>query len=208
MQIENHTYNTIKKQAKQVLSANRTTNDKKIQKEFAYYILEKATALVSEKEQAELLQDILDLKKEEEFLQFDDKLKAFVRPFPNIEEQKAKQLFKKIKKLHFPKASFPTRATYISWFDNANNRKFMITERDGKLAGLAGTFITNHKKSICHLCRQETEVGLFTIKGKVNAKTYGYKAMGHYICTDSVACNENLTDRANIDEFFAFLDRN
>lgn len=199
--IDNYTYNRIRKQAKLIWKTNRNSNDEKIKQAYTNYIVEQLSDLISDEK---LLAGALDIKKEDDFIRFDERLRAAVIPFPSITEKQAQRLFKKMKKVHFPKEPFPEITSYLSWFDSQSQRKFIITEKNGELLGLSGTFLTSHKKGICHLCRQESEVGLLTIKGKVNAKTFSYKAIGQYVCIDSTHCNTQITDSDHLIELFTF----
>ncbi|WP_239255663.1 FusB/FusC family EF-G-binding protein [Listeria ilorinensis] len=206
--IQNHQYNEIIRQAKYVHNTHHTVNDDKIKKEFSFYCYDRICSLFPAltKQQEDLLAWILTIETEQDLLRYKEKIRQAVIPFPLITDQAAKKLFKKTKKLHFPKTT-PENfeyCSYFSWLDTSSGKKFLIAEIDGELKGLVGQFLPYNKKSICHFCHHVTEVGLFTIDVKTSTKLQTYKSLGNYICRDSDACNHHLTELSGLHAFYDY----
>ncbi|WP_099225087.1 FusB/FusC family EF-G-binding protein [Listeria costaricensis] len=206
--IQNHQYNEIIRQAKHVHNTRHTVNDDKVKKEFSFYCFDKICGLfpARAKEQEDLLAWILSIETEQDLLHYQEKIREAVIPFPQVTDQTAKKLFKKTKKLHFPKTTPETfeQLSYFSWLDTSSGKKFLIAEIDGELKGLVGSFLPYNKKSICHFCHHVADVGLFTIDVKTNTKLQTYKSLGNYICSDSASCNQHLTELDGLQAFYDY----
>lgn len=156
-------------------------------------------------EQQEIL-DLSRLKTDDEFKQYLHRLSDFLLPFPKITEQQLKKMFPKNKKLKLPDLSKidHSQLTYLSWNDLGTNKKFIVYELDGKMAGIECRLTPTGKKNICSFCNSFGEVAYFSTVTKVKKSKNPdyYKSIGNLICTDSSECNKKIT---NVDYLTAFL---
>lgn len=71
------------------------------------------------------------------------------------------------------------------------------------MKGLRGVFSNTEKVGICTVCNRQAKVGmLMTSKSGPTLGTYTKR---NYICEDSVACNETLTDISKLNDFVETL---
>lgn len=129
-------------------------------------------------------------------------LENYIQPFPTVTEQQLKKIFPKSKKLKLPNMS-TEQLSYYSWIDSRSNKKYILYMLDNQLVGIECTFSPSTRKNICSICSCHAEVTQFstiTKAKKVNNPDY-YKAIGNYICMDSVKCNKNITDTTYLEEF-------
>ncbi|WP_338452860.1 FusB/FusC family EF-G-binding protein [Niallia oryzisoli] len=156
-------------------------------------------------EQQEIL-NLSRLKTDDEYKQYLLLLSDFLLPFPKINEQQLKKMFPKNKKLKLPDLSKieHCQLTYLSWNDLGTNKKFIVYELDGKLAGIECKLTPTSKKNICSFCNGFGEVAYFSTvtKAKKSKNPDYYKSIGNLICTDSSDCNKKIT---NVDYLTAFL---
>ncbi|MED1468511.1 FusB/FusC family EF-G-binding protein [Bacillus salipaludis] len=156
-------------------------------------------------EQQKML-DLSELKTDAEYDQYIQHLSAHVIPFPKITEQQLKKMFPKNKKLKLPDLSQIDHGqlTYLSWNDLSSNKKFIVYEVEGKIAGIECKFTTSSKENICSFCNRFGQVAYISTvtKTKKSKNPDYYKAIGNYICTDSSECNKKIT---NVDYLTAFL---
>lgn len=202
--ITNHQLNFITKQAKNIVRATHSVNDKDVLKAFEYSALEKVLALFPniDKNKVALFSEIVDLRSEIELNQYLEKLSVYCIPFPQLTDGGIKKLFRKVKKLNYPSITKEDtkKLTYFSWNDAGADKKFIIKEVNGKLMGTYGRLVPLNKKGICHFCHQHTEIGLYTVEVKAKGNM-NYKALGNYICIDGINCNQEITDVEKIDAF-------
>ncbi|WP_026575787.1 FusB/FusC family EF-G-binding protein [Bacillus sp. UNC438CL73TsuS30] len=156
-------------------------------------------------EQQKML-DLSELKTDAEYDQYIQQLSAYVIPFPKITEQQLKKMFPKNKKLKLPDLSQIDHGqlTYLSWNDLSSNKKFIVYELEGKIAGIECKPTPASKKNICSFCNRFGQVAYISTvtKAKKSKNPDYYKAIGNYICTDSTECNKKIT---NVDYLTAFL---
>ncbi|WP_261129734.1 FusB/FusC family EF-G-binding protein [Bacillus sp. Marseille-Q3570] len=200
-------FNFIKAQVRYLVEAHASVKDQDVLKALKYGSLEKSLNLFSsiDKKVEPLLNRMLEIEKATEAEEFLDELSAYVIPFRNITEKTVQKLFPKAKKLKMPsleEIDFK-EISYIGWYDIHSNRKYLVVELDGRLKGLSGTFQESHRKSICTLCGEYEEVGLFMCKVRSGKETY--LSRGNYICQDSHTCNHNLTNKKRLDDFVELL---
>lgn len=194
----------IKKQAKKVLNTLTTTNDPKVIHAVQALVQEEINEKVSfsEIDQQLELQPIFDIQTKDQLEHFVNRIKQYVTPFQRPQEQDLKRLFPKDKKLKLPKLDSCDwkETTYLSWFDPGTNRKYIVYREDGALRGVRGIFSNSEKVGICTVCNQHAKVGLLLVSQKgMNQGTYTKK--GNYICQDSQACNEALSDKTKFMNF-------
>ncbi|MED3562475.1 FusB/FusC family EF-G-binding protein [Bacillus xiapuensis] len=156
-------------------------------------------------EQQEML-DLSGLNTDIEYDQYIEQLSSSVVPFLEITEQQLKKLFPKNKKLKLPDLSKIglDKLTYLSWNDLSSNKKFIVYELEGKIAGIECKFTPSSKDNICSFCNRfghVTYISTVTKQKKSKNPDY-YKAIGNYICTDSSECNKRIT---NTDYLTLFL---
>jgi len=150
--------------------------------------------------------DLSRLKTDAEYVQYIKRLSDYVLPFPKITEQQLKKMFPKNKKLMLPDLSKidDSPLTYLSWNDLRSNKKFIVYELDGKMAGIECKWTPTGKNNICSICNCFGEVAYFSTvtKAKKSKNPDYYKAIGNLICTDSYECNKKIT---NVEYLTTFL---
>ncbi|WP_240491512.1 FusB/FusC family EF-G-binding protein [Bacillus nakamurai] len=156
-------------------------------------------------DQQELL-DVSRLKTDDDYEKYIQRLSAFLQPFPKITEQQLKKMFPKNKKLKLPDLSKidHSQLTYLSWNDLRSNKKFIIYELDGKMAGIECKFTPASKHNVCSFCNCFGQVVYFSTvtKAKKSRNPDYYKAIGNLICADSSECNKKIT---NVEYLTTFL---
>ncbi|MCM3567242.1 FusB/FusC family EF-G-binding protein [Neobacillus mesonae] len=156
-------------------------------------------------EQQEML-DLSKLKTDKEYEQYIQHLSDYLRPFPKITEQQLKKMFPKHKKLKLPDLSTidHSQLTYLSWNDLRSNKKFIVYELEGKMAGIECEFAPTSKKNLCSICNSFGEVVYFSTvtKAKKPKNPDYYRAIGNLICADSSECNKKIT---NVEYLTTFL---
>ncbi|WP_378575170.1 FusB/FusC family EF-G-binding protein [Neobacillus cucumis] len=150
--------------------------------------------------------DLSKLKSDDEYEQYVQRLSDFLRPFPRVTEQQLKKMFPKNKKLKLPDLSQidHSQLTYLSWNDLGSNKKFIVYELEGTMAGIECKLTPTSKKNICSFCNGFGEVAYFSTvtKAKKSKNPDYYKAIGNLICTDSSECNKKIT---NVEYLTTFL---
>ncbi|WP_409293733.1 FusB/FusC family EF-G-binding protein [Peribacillus sp. SCS-26] len=204
--ILNHQYNSIKKQAAIIKGSSKKGIDGSVAKAVKDSAYAKIMALFPEadREQADLL-DITRARDDAELDSFVEQLQAYLLPFPEISEQKIKKLFPKSKKLKIPDLSKlgSEPITYLGWTDIGTNKKYIIAEVDGRLAGVEFRFTMSSKHNVCSFCSthgQSVFISAVTKARKSNNPDY-YKAVGNYVCFDSEECNKKITDTQYLNDF-------
>ncbi|RUL53571.1 MULTISPECIES: FusB/FusC family EF-G-binding protein [Lysinibacillus] len=199
-------YQLVKKQAKKIVNAFTSSKDQKV--------IDAIQALVQEEindkiqfhdiEQQLTLQPIFDLKTKEQAEQFIQHIKPYVIPFQQPTENELKKLFPKDKKLKLPKLAQIDwqEISYLSWFDSGTNRKYLVYREEGVLKGVRGVFSNLEKVGICTVCNRHAKVGLLLVSKSGNVMGT-YTKRGNYICEDSDACNEALSD---LNKFYNFVE--
>jgi hypothetical protein len=206
--IRSDQYNFIKMQTKILVSGHSTANDVDVLNALRSLSIEKVLNLFSDisDEQKQLLNPIVKVKDKEDAGQFLIQLKPYVIPFKNITEQTIKKLFPKVKKLKVPSLeNIDLKETsYLGWKDKGSNKKYIVAERDNKLIGLQGTVKSANKKGICTLCNRHEEVEMFISETRATAQGTFIKR-GNYICQDSQACNQHITELDKLNDFITLL---
>lgn len=207
--LRNHHRNLLKQQARLVLSAIRTAADPRVIETVRHSTLARLVEGLPEltAQQQRLLDQWPELKTADEFQQYELEWEPYVAEFPLPTEKQLKKLFPKNKKLKMPELDEAERRylTYLGWNDIGTNRMFWVYELDGQLVGIEGRCTPLQKKGVCFVCQRNGETALFTahVQGKPsNADPDYYKAVGHYVCLDSAACNRQLVDEAPLASFF------
>ncbi|MFC7686026.1 FusB/FusC family EF-G-binding protein [Ureibacillus sp. GCM10028918] len=194
----------VKKQAKKILNTYTTSNDQKVIQAIQALVQEEIDDKLTfgEIEQQIVLQPIFHIQSKEQLELFLKDIKQYVEPFQQPTEAELKKLFPKDKKLKLPKLElFDWQETsYLSWFDAGTNRKYIVYREDGALKGVRGTFSNSAKVGICTVCNQHAKVGMLLVSKKgLDMGTYTKR--GNYICDDSGACNEALSDLEKFTNF-------
>lgn len=147
--------------------------------------------------QQEML-DLSRLKTDAEYVQYIQRLSAFLLPFPTITEQHLKKMFPKNKKLKLPDLSTidHSQLTYLSWHDLSSNKKFIVYGLDGKMVGIECKLTPTSKNNICSFCNCFGQVSYFSTvtKEKKHKNPDYYKSIGNLICADSSECNKKITN--------------
>ncbi|MEH7298760.1 FusB/FusC family EF-G-binding protein [Neobacillus drentensis] len=206
--IKNNQYNFIKRQVTLIKDSYRKNSDPSVIKA----VRELANAQILEfvplatTEQIERL-DLSRLKTDAEFDQYVKELANYLISFPNLTEQQVKKMFPKAKKLKVPNLSDVDfeKITYLSWTDISTNKKFIIYEHDEKLLGIECKYSILNKDNICSFCNRFGKMAFISTitKAKKSNNPDYYKAIGNYICIDSVECNKKIT---NVNYLTSFLE--
>lgn len=208
--IQPYQFHFIKKQTQVLTNGHLTVNDPDVIRALESLAEEKVMALFEglTDEQRRLLTPIVDIKAKDDAEAFLETIKQYVIPFPEITDKAIAKLFPKAKKRKVPTMDEVDlkETTYLGWVDKQSGKKLIITQHEGKLVGLEGTFSGIVNKGICMLCGGHEEVGLFMVKTK-RSGIDNFTNMGNYMCKDSEACNRNLTDLEKLHEFIERVNR-
>lgn len=205
--IRNHQYNLITKQVLQLQRACNNGADPKVieavQHSAQSKILESFSDL--DESQKDLIAGLIPLRKSEEFQKYLQSLEPFLEEFSTTTNKQIMKLFPKVKKLKVPDLNMIDfqKISYLGWVDIGTNKMFIVYHLDGKLVGVQGRY-TPSNKGICFLCNGITDVALFSAITKskpANASPDYYKAIGHYICTDSHECNKRISNVGTLEKF-------
>ncbi|WP_252183668.1 FusB/FusC family EF-G-binding protein [Rossellomorea vietnamensis] len=206
--IRNDQFNFIKAQTKVLINGHVNANDPGVMKALKAVTLEKVLSLVpapSEKEH-DLLSSIVFIKDKQDAEVYLAKLKPFVIPFREVSDKTLQKLFPKVKKLKLPDLENVDlrEVTYLGWNDIGQERKYLVTEDNGKLSGMRGTFKNHSQKGVCTICNSIREIGMFITESKAAANGT-YRNRGNYICQDSQACNRSLQSEEKLTAFIQHL---
>ncbi|MBC1473217.1 FusB/FusC family EF-G-binding protein [Listeria grandensis] len=207
--ITNVNYHFILKQAMNAFYGAQNTNDEGVKNALRFSCIDKATAIFDalDSEQEQLIGEIFHIHSEEDLEKYDATLQDYLLPFPTIDDAVVKKLFPKAKKLKAPTISPEemARLVFLGWNDTGAQKKFIIAPYKEQLTGIQGNFTPIAKKGICAFCHENGRVGLFKADIKTKGNTDQYRAVGQYICADSIACSTQMKDRTKLDEFIVVL---
>ncbi|WP_054636281.1 FusB/FusC family EF-G-binding protein [Thalassobacillus sp. C254] len=205
--IYNHQYNFIKQQAFQLQKNYLQVKDESVISAVKANAEEKILAQFEglTNQQRQMLGLIIDLKQEQDFHNYLHSLSSYILSFPSVSEDTLRKLFKKNKKLNLPaleEIDF-SKLTYLGWNDISLQKKFIVYEQNGQWIGIEGKYTPARHKNICFFCQKQTKVSF--VSAVTNATSTSdpnyYKSLGHYICSDSQECNENITHLAALENF-------
>lgn len=187
-------YNFIKYQLSNIVHARLTSKDEEVINTVKLIAMDKIFSILPNlnENQQMLLSRIVNIEEQNQVDSFLTELKTYVIPFRSTSEKALSKLFPKVKKFKGPDLNTIDfrDISYIGWYDIRSERKFLVTEHNGKLIGFQGTFMKSIK-GICSICNRYEDVGLFMANVKTGKETYTNR--GNYICADSHKCNQNLT---------------
>lgn len=205
--IRNDQFNFIKDQTRILITGQATGNDKEVLNVLRHLAHEKVFNLFPAltEEQKAVLNPLTTVKETADAEAYLEQLLPFVIPFKKVTEENLKKLFPKAKKLKGPKLESKNfkKMSYLSWIESSN-LMYLVTEKDGRLEGIQGSFTRSSKSGICSVCNRHSEVGLFTAKTKSSGQDNFIKR-GNYICQDSETCNSNIDTLERLHEFFGRL---
>ncbi|WP_100332237.1 FusB/FusC family EF-G-binding protein [Bacillus xiapuensis] len=205
--IRNDQYNFIASQAANLVNGHASVNDPAVLQALQSLAKERIFGLFPNRteEQHQILSPIVSIQEKADAEAALAELKQYVIPFKQVTEQSLKKLFPKVKKLKtaFLKEVEWREISYLSWEDIGANKKFLIASYGNKLIGLQGTFNPAQQKSICAICHQYEEVGLF-ISAVKGADKGTYIRRGNYICQNPQTCNHNIR---SLDKLHEFIER-
>ncbi|WCK54101.1 FusB/FusC family EF-G-binding protein [Aneurinibacillus sp. Ricciae_BoGa-3] len=205
--IRNHHYNFIKKQMQIVQHASNTVPDPTIIQAVKDSAQSKVIEIFSDvpDAQKQIVARISALKTVEEFQEYLSSLVPYLAEFPQVTEKQVKKLFPKNKKLKMPDLATTNfrPLTYLGWIDISTNKWFMVYDLDGNVVGVEGKFTLTNKKDMCSLCKGYGEVALVSAisKSRASHSPDYYKAVGNYMCMNSLECNKNITNVADLERF-------
>jgi Holliday junction resolvasome RuvABC DNA-binding subunit len=202
--IRNDQYNFISYQTQVLINGYATVNDLGVLQALRALVRDKVMDLFEElgREEMSIIEKITEIKDSTHAEEYLEELKEYVIPFHNVNEKELKKMFPKVKKLRVPdmKEMDYKALSYLGWNDFGQESKYLVTDVDGRLKGIKGTFKNSSKKGLCTICHTFSEVGLFVSQSKKSSRgTYVKK--GNYICQDSVECNGKLKDLDKLDDF-------
>ncbi|OMF36856.1 elongation factor G-binding protein [Paenibacillus sp. FSL H8-0548] len=206
--IHNHQFNAIKRSVDTLQRTYNTVADKKVIEAAKYSAEGLVEELFKEKtaEQEQLFKPLFEHKSKIEYDHALNALQPYLLPLSGVTEGAIKKLFPKVKKLKVPDLSALSfvSLTYLGWIDAGSNKLYMVYDYQGKVAGIEARFTIAGKKNICSLCNGYGEVALVTAisKAKLHNSPDYYKAVGNYMCTDSMLCNTRITDITYLEKFF------
>jgi len=207
--IRNDQFNFIKNQTKILVSGKAASNDREVVNVLRHLAQEKVFGLFSTmtEEQATLLGQLKDIADQAQADAYLEQLEAYLVPFKQVSPAGLKKLFPKAKKLKGPKLESLdfTRISYLGWIESSN-LMYLVTEQDGQLRGIHGSFTRSSKQGICSICNRHSEVGMFIAKTKGSTQDHFIKR-GNYICQDSEACNEHIDTLDRLSEFVERLQK-
>ena len=205
--IRNHQFNVIQKQAALLRQAYQNAADPKVIESVQYSAHDKVLAAFPEatSDQKQLLDPLSTVRTAEEVQPYVKGLEPYLTDFGQVTAQQLNKLFPKIKKLKLPDLTKvdARRTTYLGWSDIATNKMFFVYPLNGRLVGIEGRF-TPMNKGVCFLCNRHEQLALFSAVTKAKpakASPDYYRAIGNYVCSDSHACNNNITDVAILEKF-------
>ncbi|MGD6805161.1 FusB/FusC family EF-G-binding protein [Rossellomorea aquimaris] len=206
--IRNDQFNFIKAQTKVLINGHVNANDPGVMKALKAVTLEKVLSLLPapSEEEHDLLSSIASIKDKQDAENYLAKLKPFVIPFREVSDKTLQKLFPKVKKLKLPNLENVDlrEVTYLGWNDIGQERKYLVTEDNGKLIGMRGTFKNHSQKGVCTICNSIGEIGMFITESKAAANGT-YRNRGNYICQDSQACNRSLQSEEKLNAFIQHL---
>lgn len=192
--IRSDQFNYIEEQIKHLLHSHATVNDagvldalRSVTKE---KVLERFGSLTEYQE--ELIVKIIDVQDQADATLYLSRLRQYVHPFPEVKEENVQRAFPALKKVKVPSLERVDNRdlTYIGWNDYGSRQKFLMFRTEEGWIGIKGSFRKSQRNGICSICHSQERVGLFM----ADIKTAGESELkrGHYICQDSVACNQNI----------------
>ncbi|PPA69404.1 FusB/FusC family EF-G-binding protein [Jeotgalibacillus proteolyticus] len=204
MFIRNDQYNFIAQQIYFVIHTQNTVNHQDTRDAVKLHAISKVKDTIPgmTEDQECLLNRMIELENEAEARTFLNELKRnYVIPFQKVTKKQIEKLFPKAKKLQVPDLETLDfqRLSYLGWFDTRAHKQYLIVKYQGKLKGITGHFANSNNKGICSICNHLGEVALFMTKVRSGKETY--ISRGNYICKDSHACNENMTDIKKLEVF-------
>ncbi|TYR73385.1 elongation factor G-binding protein [Rossellomorea vietnamensis] len=206
--IRNDQFNFIKAQTKVLINGHVNANDPGVMKALKAVTLEKVLSLLPapSEEEHDLLSSIASIKDKQDAENYLAKLIPFVIPFREVSDKTLLKLFPKVKKLKLPDLENVDlrEVTYLGWNDIGQERKYLVTEDNGKLIGMRGTFKNHSQKGVCTICNSIGEIGMFITESKAAANGT-YRNRGNYICQDSQACNRSLQSKEKLNAFIQHL---
>ncbi|MDR9852976.1 FusB/FusC family EF-G-binding protein [Paenibacillus sp. VCA1] len=202
--IRNHQYNVIKKQSEFLLRTLRTVADRSVLETVRYRAAMTVTEAFSSltADQRKMLERISTFETAPDFERHLIELEAFLEPYPPITQKQIEKLFPKNKKLKVPDLqSIDFRfMTYLGWVDVATSRLFIVYPYEGQFIGIEGRIMPTNKKGYCMFCNRHQELAFFSVKTK-SAVPDNFSSVGQYVCVDSHACNQSITDTASLEKF-------
>ncbi|PYY30006.1 FusB/FusC family EF-G-binding protein [Paenibacillus illinoisensis] len=202
--IHNHQFNYIQKQADFLLKTLRSVVDRKVLETVRYTVGTNAVGIFKglTSDQKQLLEQLSTYDTAHELQAYLNRLEAHLIPFPQVSAKQIQKLFPKAKKLKLPDLETVDYAhtTYLRWTDIATNRLFIVYPYEEKFLGIEGRITATNKKGYCMFCNRHQELGFFNVKTKGHSPD-NFASIGQYVCMDSAACNNSITDLTMLEKF-------
>lgn len=207
--IRNDQFNFIKNQASILVQGKATSSDREVLAVLRHLAQEKVSGLFPSitEEQALLLGQLADIVDQAHADAYLEQLEHYLVPFKQVSPAGLKKLFPKAKKLKGPNLESLdfNRTSYLGWIESSN-LMYLVTEQEGQLQGIHGSFTRSSKQGICTVCNRHSDVGMFIAKTKGSTQDQFIKR-GNYICQDSGACNENTDSLERLAKFVRRLQK-
>ena len=207
--IRNDQFNFIKDQTKILVNGKATSNDAEVLNVLRHLAQEKVFGLFPSltEEQKAVLGPLTAVKETADAEVYLEQLEPYIIPFKTVTDAGLKKLFPKAKKLKGPKLDSVDfkKLSYLGWIESSN-LMYLVTEKDGRLEGIHGSFTRSAKKGICSICNRHSEVGMFTAKTKGSGQD-NFVKRGNYICQDNETCNSNINTLERLHEFVERLQK-
>lgn len=203
--IKKYQFNYIEKLMKQLENTFISCVDIEMIKASRAMIQEKIYFIFNELDEEK--RELLSVEKIEGILQISryiKKITPYVCGMPEVSKAQIRKLFKKEKKMKFPKLENIefSSLTYLGWRNLASNKLYIVYSMNDKLVGLTCRTISVKARgtNMCALCKRggtSKDVGFVSVVSKSSEK---YKSLGFYVCMDSKKCNERITSISKLEE--------
>ncbi|RWZ60175.1 elongation factor G-binding protein [Halobacillus fulvus] len=204
--IRSDQYHFIQHQTEAVLNSYLTTNDHAVTSAIQSIVQEKVVDAFHHlnEEQLQMVQQVNQVKDEEDAIFFLSRIKQYVFGFPELTESEVKALFPKVKKMRVPnlKNMDWTNLSYLGWNEPGAQKKYLVVKDSDQLIGLFGEFIPSRRPGMCTICREYEDVGTFTTTKK-SQEGNEVISRGNYICQNSETCNQNIKSLKHLNHFIS-----
>lgn len=203
--IKNHQFNYIEKLMKELENTFIQCVDIEIINISKALIQEKIYNSFNEiNEEQRALLNLEDVKGILYIDMFIKKITPYVYGMPEISKAQIRRLFKKEKKLKFPKLDNIefSSLTYLGWRDIGSNKVYIVYKMDDKLVGMTCRTIDpkvqgSNRCVLCGCGGSSKDVAFVSV---VKKSSENYKSIGFCICMDSKRCNERITSISKLEE--------
>lgn len=207
--LQPYQYNEVKQEITNLINIYKTVNDKQVVKTSQAMVTLKIEPILGKALHESIYDEYMDVKlTNARAVKIYEKLREQIVPFPTVSAKQIEKSFKKVKKLKYPKLEeYDLKETsYLAWDDIGTQRKYITLFYEEKLVGIYGVMSPQVIKNVCSICNHIGNVAMFLSTTKSSGDgTYTKK--GNYVCTDSQACNQQLTSLDSLYDFYHTLSK-